>query len=124
MKLNRRQLRRLIENHLKEQNTVPTVTYGDRVASMSVPAGSEASFKIDATDPNTHGVSVKVIKGDHTKISLKLPGVNPGVTRDDGEKLIMQQFNLSSQFGDIQSCTIKNGGMEDATVEITVHSGY
>jgi len=124
MKINRRQLRRLIENALKEQNTTPTVTSGSKTITMNVLAGSEVSFKIDATDPNTLGVSVEVIEGDHTKISLKLPGVSPGVTRDDGEKMIMQKFNASPQFGNIQSCTIKNGGMEDATVKVAVFSGY
>jgi hypothetical protein len=124
MKISRRQLRRLIENKLKEQNTTPTVIYGDESASLRVPAGSEAIFKIDPVDPNTHGVSVEVIDGDHTKISLKLPGVKPGVTREDGEKTIMQKLNLDTNSDELQSCTIKNSGTKDATVKVYVWSGY
>ena len=136
MKISRRQLRRLIENELKEQNTTPTVIYGDGSTSLSVPAGSEASFKIDPDDPNTFGVNVEIITGDHTKISLKLPGVKPGVTIDapptrfpGGKRVqtIMQKLNLDPKFNDsdeLQSCTIKNDGMEDSTVKVEVWSGY
>lgn len=127
MKISRRQLRRLIENKLKEQKATPAVIYGDENTSITVPANSEASFKIDPDDPNTAGVSVEVITGDHTKISLKAPGVKVGVTRDDGEKTIMIKLNLHPQFSDndgLQSCIIKNNGIEDATVEVMVWSGY
>jgi hypothetical protein len=126
MKISRRQLRRLIENKLKEQKATPTVIYGDENTSITVPANSEAIFKIDPNDPNTFGVSLEVITGDHTKISLKVPGVKVGVTRDNGNT-IMKQLYHDQKYNDndgLQSCIIKNNGIKDATVEVMVYSGY
>jgi len=125
MKLNRRQLRRLIENTLREQSKkidhLGPVSGGELSADpFVINAGEEYSFKASNPADEIVPMYVYIDEGDHKKVALQgkahgdsgVKGLH--VTDDNGEIVVGLMKGGPHHF------TLKNSGSQPVTVSINI----